>query len=82
MGEMPRNWEEELPARGIARGEAREIARGKLDFCRTWVRKVLEKRFGTLPEDVLQRIANAELAALEAMMDRAYTIQSLDELDR
>jgi hypothetical protein len=72
MGEMPRNWEEELLARGIARGE--------LNFYPKWVPKVLEKRFGTLPEDVLQRIANADLAALAAVCDRVYTIQSLDEL--
>jgi hypothetical protein len=75
-GQMQQNYEQEL----LARGEARGVARGELNYCRKMVRKALEKRFDPLPEEVLQRIANAELAALEAVLDRAETIGSLDEL--
>jgi hypothetical protein len=87
-GQMEQTWEQELlargEARGIALGEARGVAigeaRGELNYCRKMVRKALERRFNPLPEEVLQRIANAELPALEAVLDRADTIQSLDEL--
>jgi hypothetical protein len=86
--QMQQNYEQELLARGRQigerlgeeRGEARGLALGALQNCRKMVRKALEKRFGPLPETLLQRIAAAEMPALEAAFDRADTIQSLDEL--
>ncbi len=73
MGEqMQQNWEQEP----LARGEVR----GALKTCRKMVCKALEKRFGPLPEVVVQQIETAGLPALEAVFDRVDTIQSLDEL--
>jgi hypothetical protein len=78
--QMQQTWEQELLARGRQAGERLGEERGELKNCRKMVRKLLEKRFGPLPEAVLQRIAAAGLPALEAAFDRADTIQSLDEL--
>jgi hypothetical protein len=78
--QMQQTWEQELLARGRQVGEAAGEARGELKYCRKMVRKALEKRFGTLPEELLQRIADAELPALEGVLDRADALQSLGEI--
>jgi hypothetical protein len=79
MGEMPRNWEEELLARGRQQGERQGEERGRL-ACRKALRQWLEQRFAPLPEGLIQRIEAADLAALVAAPDRVPTIHNLDEL--
>jgi hypothetical protein len=78
--QMQQTWEQELLARGRQVGERLGEEHGELKNCRKVVRKLLEQRFGPLPEAMLQRIAAAELPALEAAVDRVFAIQSLDEL--
>jgi hypothetical protein len=76
-------WEQELLAKGEAIGEARDEARGQaqgeLKAYRKMLRKRLERRFAPLPEALLQKIDAAELPALEAAVDQADAVQSLDE---
>jgi hypothetical protein len=79
-GQMQQNWEQELLARGFTSGQQVGARQGELTAFRKMVRKLLEKRFGPLPEEVVQRIEAAELPPLEAVFDRADTLQSIDEL--
>jgi hypothetical protein len=55
--------------------------KGQLRASRTSLRAVLEKRFGTLPETVLQRIeASTDLAGLQAALVQAVEMGRLEEL--
>jgi hypothetical protein len=91
MAEQPeQTWEQELLARGeaigLARAEARGLERGErlgeLKAYRKVLRKFLERRFQTLPDDVLQGIAFAELPALKAAFQQVDTIPTLEDLQR
>ena len=42
--------------------------------------KLLEKRFGPLPELVLARIGSAKLAALDLWVDRFEAAKNLDDV--
>ena len=57
-------------ARGIAKGEAKSLIR------------LLERRFGLLPQDVKDRIAGADLDQLDAWIDRVLDAKSLEDLFR
>ncbi len=74
-GQMHQTYEQELLARGRHVGEERwRLA------CRKALRQWLEQRFAPLPVDLIQRIEAADLAALEAALDRVATIRNLNEL--
>ena len=66
------NWEQEL----LARGEAR----GRLMMLRQILQEQLQKRFGELPEALLQRLAAADLPTLKAAWDQTETLTSLNDL--
>jgi hypothetical protein len=78
-GQMHQTWEQELLARGQLAGQRQGEERGRL-ACRKALRQWLEQRFAPLPEDLIQRIEAADLAALEAALVRVATIQNLNEL--
>jgi hypothetical protein len=67
--------------RGIERGIEQGMARGALANARTSLRKVLEKRFGPLPESVTQRIdASNDLERLQGALVEAAVASRLDEV--
>jgi hypothetical protein len=90
---VEKSWEEEVleqglklgEERGIKKGEERGIImgeeRGELRGCRKSLRRILEARFGPLPEEWVKRIeAVNDLPQLEAATDRALKIPNLDAL--
>jgi hypothetical protein len=68
-------------AKGREQGEAKGRQEGKQEACRENLRALLEDRFGTLSEEVLQRIAHcADLARLQAAIRQAWRVQRPDEI--
>ena len=47
---------------------------------RTLLQKQLQKRFPVLPEELLQRIARADLPSLEAAFDQLDSLPALENL--
>lgn len=60
----------------IAEREAEGEARGE----RLALRKVLQARFGPLPDPVERRIAAADARELEVLLDSAAVVESVDDL--
>ena len=56
------------------------IEQGSLTSLRTTLRRLLTKRFGPLPQDIDARIEHAELANLEAWLDRVVDTPSLERI--
>jgi predicted transposase YdaD len=85
---LGQTWEQELlalgRAEGEARGEARGIERGRAEGELLAYRHVLEtqlrQRFGELPAEVVQRIAQADLPALQTAFAAVSTLAGLDDL--
>ncbi len=61
-------------ARGVALGEARGEARGRIAA----IARVLATRFGPLDARVMLRLQTLPAAALDTLLDRAVTADSLD----
>jgi hypothetical protein len=73
---LQQSWEEEMME--LARRRASEAA---LNVSREYLRVVLEERFGTIPEAVLQRIQQTDDPdRLTAGLRQALHITSPDEL--
>ena len=64
----------------IAEREAEAEARGEARGERLALRKVLNARFGPLPESMEGRIEAADARELEALLGSAAVVKSLDEL--
>jgi hypothetical protein len=65
----------------MAEGEAKGELRGELRASRTYLRDLLEARFGALPEALAQRIeATTDLERLRAAHRQASDISQLDAL--
>jgi hypothetical protein len=59
----------------------RGAQQGRLELARTWLRQLMEDRFGPLSEVILLRInAQDDVARLNAAARQVYRVQSLDEL--
>ncbi len=79
--QLEQTWEEEVFARGEARGKEVGEVMGALRNARDAVRDVLAERFGELPAGVVQRIEVADdLARLRAALRQALHVQSPEEL--
>jgi hypothetical protein len=65
----------------VAKGRAAGLAEGVLSARRADLRRILERRFGPVPADLLARIdSQASPATLEQWLDQAVTAVTLDEL--
>ena len=62
--------------RGVALGEARGEAKGEAKV----LLRLLERRFGPLPESVRARIASADIDSLDLWVDPLHGAPSLDEV--
>jgi hypothetical protein len=82
--DLGQTWEQELLALGRAKGWAEGWAKGWAEGQLSAYRRVLEtqlrQRFGELPADVVQRIAHAELPALQNAMAAVPTLAALKDL--
>lgn len=63
-------------AEALQEGEANGLRKGKADSLRI----VLEQKFGPLPQELLEKIEDADLATLESWMRRGVLAASLDEV--
>lgn len=63
-------------AEALREGEANGLRKGKADSLRI----VLEQKFGPLPQEMLEKIEDADLATLESWMRRGVLAASLDEV--
>jgi len=70
----------EMAASAVARAEAGAEARGTASGLRFALQALLEQRFQSLPDELRQRIATADLDNLKAAYASALTIQSLEDL--
>ncbi len=68
-----KTWEEELKERFLREGEAR--------YARSTLRTQRQQRFGTLPDEVMQRIEAADIEHLTSALAAVLTLRSLDELN-
>ena len=72
---------EKLRAEGEAKGEARGLAKGEaLGFAKGRKRdltRLLERRFGPLPDAARTRVEGASLDQLDAWLDRVLDAESL-----
>ncbi len=66
-------------AEGLAEGRAEGLAEGRAEGMREAARKVLTKRFETIPEDLLTALHAADEATLNALLDYIVT-DSLEQL--
>jgi hypothetical protein len=65
---------------GKAEGEAEGIARGKVETARQMTLAFLKRRFGELPQALVDRITSSDAEACQSLFDRAIAAVSLAEL--
>jgi hypothetical protein len=83
LGQTLEEWAEQRGIeRGIERGIQRGIERGRLDASQQLLCRLLEDRFGSLPDDLRQQIeGTCDFAQLERWIRRCPNLRSLEELD-
>ncbi|MEZ4299997.1 MAG: Rpn family recombination-promoting nuclease/putative transposase [Polyangiaceae bacterium] len=75
---------DQLVEKGIRKGRAEGRVEGRVEGreegTRAVVLRLLQRRFGTLPDDVRGRVEHATLAELDELADRVLTAATLDEV--
>lgn len=66
-------------AKGEARGEARGKAKGRAEEAVRLVTKILERRFGSLPEWAQEKIRITPVEKLEGSLGQLLDAQTLEE---
>jgi len=80
VGKLTSLEETKLGKELIEIGEARGFALGKLKACRSILLSLLRQRFSMVSDEVCQRIADADLPALQAALEQVLTIQKPEDL--
>ncbi len=62
---------------GIEKGMQQGLTQGRAEGAAYALRRLLQKRFGPLPEDVLTRLHTASVDELEHWLDQALDAESL-----
>jgi len=65
---------------GLARGRAEGRAEGRDEGTRETLRRFIQARFGVAPPAVEQRIAAADRAMLDQLVERAAVAPTVDDL--
>ncbi len=65
---------------GLARGRAEGRDEGRAEGTRETLRRFIQARFGVVPPAVEQRIAAADRATLDQLVERAAVVQTIDDL--
>ena len=78
VAERFETWAEEFEQRGIEKGIEQGIIKGETLL----LQRLLVKRFGPLPDDVVHQISQASVAQIDAWADRVLDAQSLDDVLR
>jgi hypothetical protein len=81
---LGQTWEQEILALGRAQGRAQGLAEGRAEGELRAYRQMLEtqlrQRFGDLPAEVVQRLAQADLPALQRALGAVPTLAALQDL--
>ena len=85
----PDLWETVMPTvaeewmkEGEARGEARGLMRGRAEGKAETLLRLLERRFGAVPEDARARVLAAPVEDLDAWLDAFVSASDLDDVFR
>ena len=82
LGQTWEEWALEEGERRKAEGEIAGTAKGEIQTRREDLRVLLEEKFGSLPDELIQRIETAtDPESLKACLRQTLRIQSLDELN-
>jgi len=65
---------------GLARGLARGREEGREEGARETLRRFVEARFGAVPPALEQRIAAANRATLDQLVERVAVVPTIDDL--
>jgi hypothetical protein len=65
---------------GLERGRLEGREEGREEGLREALRRIVRARFGAAPEALERRIAEADRAALDQMLDRVSVVQTVDDL--
>ena len=65
---------------GEARGEAKGLVRGRAEGKAETLLRLLERRFGAVPEDARARIIAAPVGDLDAWLDAFVSASDLDDV--
>ena len=66
--------------RGMQRGVQQGLQRGRVEGERAVLERLLRRRFGVLPADVVERMGHASVADLEAWTDNVLVAGTLDDV--
>ena len=80
MGHFSQEFEARGEARGRLQGEAAGRVQGEVSGHVHALLRLLEKRFGTVPGRVRERVATADLASVETWFDRAVDARDLSSV--
>ena len=80
MPTVAEEWMKEGEARGEARGLMRGRAEGKAEGKAETLLRLLERRFGDVPEDARARIIAAPVGDLDAWLDAFVSASDLDDV--
>ncbi|MDE0174357.1 MAG: DUF4351 domain-containing protein, partial [Defluviicoccus sp.] len=80
MGTVAEAWIEQGRAEGIEKGRSEGRAEGRVEGQAGIVLRLLELRFGVLPDAVSDRVRGASAAELEAWAEAVLAAASLDEV--
>ncbi len=73
-------WTAATEAEGVQKGMQQGIQQGMQQGEALALQKLLTKRFGVIPPDILARIASASQDQVEAWLDRVLDVLTLDEV--
>jgi hypothetical protein len=80
LSETIQRWKEEFREEGLRTGMRKGLRTGRREGEAEILIRLLEKRFGKLPESVRPRVRQASQSQLEAWADRILEAQSIDAL--
>ena len=80
MGTVAQTWIEQGIERGIEQGIEKGIERGRSEGQAGILLRLLELRFGDVPDAVRERVRGASAAELEAWAEAVLVAVSLDEV--
>ncbi len=80
LSEQLEVWARQYEAEGLQKGMQQGMQKGMRQGEALALQKLLTKRFGVIPPDVLARIASASQDQVEAWLDRVLDVLTLDEV--
>jgi hypothetical protein len=78
LATLGKTWREEWTAEGMAKGRAQGLAEGQHQAQVRTLLRLLERRYGPVPEDIRERVEAADLPALDRWLDRILDAPNRD----